>query len=259
MRSCGSTRAAESGADSRQVCRRASGIVQGRTVRARHLSRVAASSGGAGGGRGGRSGTVGLAPEAGRGVAGAALGQTVGLTLLSFSREQEHAADREALRVVAAEYGHVGGAIDLFEAMRRASGRAAPQSRSRLSISRYGKLYQEPMKTTLDLNDQLLAEAEALAARQRTSLTRLIEEGLQLRLRANAGSGKRRAVRLPVVLRQAAFSDGGPERQPRIQPPPRPPRPAPAVPRGRARGGPGTGTTSRRECARRWIGRPSAR
>jgi hypothetical protein len=54
------------------------------------------------------------------------------------------------------------------------------------------------MKTTLDLNDRLLAEAKALAARQRTSLTRLIEEGLQLRLRANADSGKRRAVRLPV-------------------------------------------------------------
>ena len=33
------------------------------------------------------------------------------------------------------------------------------------------------MKTTLDLNDQLLADAKALAAHQRTSLTRLIEEG----------------------------------------------------------------------------------
>ena len=40
------------------------------------------------------------------------------------------------------------------------------------------------MKTTLNLNDQLLADAKALAAQQRTSLTRLIEEGLQLRLRA---------------------------------------------------------------------------
>ena len=51
------------------------------------------------------------------------------------------------------------------------------------------------MKTTLDLNDQLLADAKALAAQQRTSLTRLIEEGLQLRLRAVAGSGVRRPVR----------------------------------------------------------------
>jgi Family of unknown function (DUF6364) len=39
------------------------------------------------------------------------------------------------------------------------------------------------MKTTLDINDTWLARAKALAARQRTSLTRLIEEGLQLRLR----------------------------------------------------------------------------
>ena len=40
------------------------------------------------------------------------------------------------------------------------------------------------MKTTLNINDSLLANAKALAAKQRTSLTRLIEEGLQLRLRS---------------------------------------------------------------------------
>lgn len=40
------------------------------------------------------------------------------------------------------------------------------------------------MKTTLDINDTLLANAKSLAAKQRTSLTRLIEEGLQLRLRS---------------------------------------------------------------------------
>jgi hypothetical protein len=55
------------------------------------------------------------------------------------------------------------------------------------------------MKTTLDLNDQLLADAKALAARQRTSLTRLIEEGLQLRLRAPESSAARGRVRLPVL------------------------------------------------------------
>ena len=42
------------------------------------------------------------------------------------------------------------------------------------------------MKMTLDINDQLLADAKVLAAQQRTSLTRLIEEGLQMRLRAQA-------------------------------------------------------------------------
>jgi hypothetical protein len=54
------------------------------------------------------------------------------------------------------------------------------------------------MKTTLDLNDQLLANAKALAAQQRTSLTRLIEEGLQLRLRAKAADARRTRTRLPV-------------------------------------------------------------
>jgi hypothetical protein len=54
------------------------------------------------------------------------------------------------------------------------------------------------MKTTLDLNDQLLASAKALAAQQRTSLTRLIEEGLQLRLRAKAAQPKRARLGLPV-------------------------------------------------------------
>ena len=54
------------------------------------------------------------------------------------------------------------------------------------------------MKTTLDLNDKLLANAKALAAQQRTSLTRLIEEGLQLRLRAKTADPARRRTRLPV-------------------------------------------------------------
>ena len=39
------------------------------------------------------------------------------------------------------------------------------------------------MKTTLNIKDSLLADAKALAAQEQTSLTRLIEEGLQLRLR----------------------------------------------------------------------------
>ena len=54
------------------------------------------------------------------------------------------------------------------------------------------------MKTTLELNDQLLADAKALAAQQRTSLTRLIEEGLQLRLRAKPVKPMDVRARLPV-------------------------------------------------------------
>ena len=54
------------------------------------------------------------------------------------------------------------------------------------------------MKTTLDINDALLAEAKSLAARQQTSLTRLIEEGLQLRLRARPVPARATGPRLPV-------------------------------------------------------------
>lgn len=51
------------------------------------------------------------------------------------------------------------------------------------------------MKTTLDLNDELLAEAKALAARQRTTLTRVVEEGLQLRLQRHAQPSKHKNAR----------------------------------------------------------------
>lgn len=55
------------------------------------------------------------------------------------------------------------------------------------------------MKTTLDIDDQLLSEAKVLAAHQRTSLTRLIEEGLHLRLRARPASGRNARAALPVL------------------------------------------------------------
>ena len=54
------------------------------------------------------------------------------------------------------------------------------------------------MKTTLDIDDRLLADAKALAAQQRTSLTRLIEEGLHLRLRLSSTVVPRGKPRLPV-------------------------------------------------------------
>ena len=62
----------------------------------------------------------------------------------------------------------------------------------------YRNLYAFRMKTTLDLNDRLLADAKALAARRRTSLTRLIEEGLQMRLRVEAAGPAKVRMRLPV-------------------------------------------------------------
>jgi len=54
------------------------------------------------------------------------------------------------------------------------------------------------MKTTLDIDDSLLANAKALAVRQRTSLTRLIEEGLQLRLRSSTVVTKAKKRKIPV-------------------------------------------------------------
>jgi hypothetical protein len=55
------------------------------------------------------------------------------------------------------------------------------------------------MKTTLDLRDDLLAEAKARAARERTTLTRIVEEGLRSgcvgRYDPGAGSGRCRCHR----------------------------------------------------------------
>jgi len=72
----------------------------------------------------------------------------------------------------------------------------------------YRNLYDQRMKTTLNLNDQLLADAKALAAQQRTSLTRLIEEGLQLRLRAKVNAAPLGRVRLPVFKGRGGLVKG---------------------------------------------------
>ncbi|GAA4345058.1 hypothetical protein GCM10023165_28750 [Variovorax defluvii] len=63
------------------------------------------------------------------------------------------------------------------------------------------------MKTTLDLNDALLTEAKTLAAQQHTSLTRLIEEGLQMRLRAQR-TAPAKPVRLPVFRGRGGLASG---------------------------------------------------
>lgn len=62
------------------------------------------------------------------------------------------------------------------------------------------------MKITLNLNDKLLTEAKVLAAQQRTSLTRVIEEGLQLRLGARQAPA--RFVRLPVYRGKGGLAPG---------------------------------------------------
>jgi hypothetical protein len=55
------------------------------------------------------------------------------------------------------------------------------------------------MKTTLNIQDQLLANAKSLAALQQTTLTRLIEEGLAMRLAVPAKKPLPRGIVLPVM------------------------------------------------------------
>ena len=55
------------------------------------------------------------------------------------------------------------------------------------------------MRTTLDINSELLMQAKSFAATAHTSLTRLIEEGLALRLRAAQASTRSTAASgLPI-------------------------------------------------------------
>ena len=57
--------------------------------------------------------------ELGRSAASGVLGQAGMVTMLSFNRDQELEADQAALRAIHAEYGHVGGAFDLFDVFTR--------------------------------------------------------------------------------------------------------------------------------------------
>ncbi len=71
------------------------------------------------------------------------------------------------------------------------------------------------MKTTLNIHDALLYEAKAFAAQQRTTLTRLIEEGLRLRLQPKSAKPlpPQHAITLPVLA-----SVGGRGLHPNIKP-----------------------------------------
>ena len=76
-------------------------------------------------------------------------------------------------------------------------------------IHQYRNLYDVGMKTTLDINDALLANAKSLAVRQRTTLTRLIEEGLQLRLKSlRTATPAARRHRIPVFKGRGGLVSG---------------------------------------------------
>lgn len=67
-----------------------------------------------------------VSAELGRSAAAGVLSQAGLATTLSFNRDQEREADDDALAVVAAEYGHLGGAVDLFRTMAALPGADKP-------------------------------------------------------------------------------------------------------------------------------------
>lgn len=72
----------------------------------------------------------------------------------------------------------------------------------------YRFLYHWRMKTTLDIDDELLVKAKAFSARERKSLTALIEEGLRLRLRARNPKEPGSRIPLPIYGGQSGLARG---------------------------------------------------
>jgi hypothetical protein len=64
------------------------------------------------------------------------------------------------------------------------------------------------MKTTLDLRDDLLAQAKAQAAKESITLTRMIEEGLALRLRRRRAPSSGKLKDLPVSGQRGGVRSG---------------------------------------------------
>ena len=64
------------------------------------------------------------------------------------------------------------------------------------------------MKTTLNLNDDLVAQAKAAATKECISLTKMIEEGLVLRLRRRRSRSARKLADLPVSSKRGGLRPG---------------------------------------------------
>jgi hypothetical protein len=69
-------------------------------------------------------------------------------------------------------------------------------------------MYDQVVKTTLDLKDDLLARDKEAAARERTTLTKMVEEGLVLRLRRRTAIAPAAVRDLPVLTRQGGLRPG---------------------------------------------------
>lgn len=67
-------------------------------------------------------------------------------------------------------------------------------------------MYLLGMKTTLNLDDRLLVKAKSIAAEQKTSLTKIIEEGIELRLRSAIAD--RVPTELPVFNGGSGLHEG---------------------------------------------------
>ncbi len=64
------------------------------------------------------------------------------------------------------------------------------------------------MKTTLEIRDDLLTKAKALAAKERITLTEMVEEGLSLRLRKHKVPTLGSLRDLPISTRGGGLRDG---------------------------------------------------
>ena len=75
-------------------------------------------------------------------------------------------------------------------------------------LSVYRFLYSLDMKTTLDIDDELLVKAKAASAREHKSLTALIEEGLRLRLRRSTSKQPRSGTRIAIYRGTGGLATG---------------------------------------------------
>jgi len=122
-----------------------------------------------------------ISADLGRSAAGGALGQAGMMTMLSFNRDQEREADAEALRVIAAEYGHIGGAVDLFAAFA-----ALPAARTDSSLPKIEFLQTHPLTANRTAAVKAWAAAEGVAL---DGPRRPLPPALAA-VRASAGAGK---------------------------------------------------------------------
>ena len=76
--------------------------------------------------------------------------------------------------------------------------------------------YAKPMRTTVILNDKLLAEAKRLAAARNTTLSEILNEALRERLARPPESPATQPFRVPVFRGQGSPVDSRPEELARI-------------------------------------------